>query len=89
MPNIQAAKKHLRQTKKRTARNNALKNKIVQAIRKTRLALKENDMNKANEEIRLAIKILDKASAKGTIKKGNAARRKSRLVKALNKSKKS
>lgn len=87
MPNIQAAKKSLRQTKKRTARNNAVKNKIEQAVRSTKTALKDKDVTKATADLRLAIKLLDKAAGKGTIKKNNAARRKSRLLKALHKAK--
>ncbi len=87
MPNIPSAKKHLRQTKKLTAKNNAVKNKAVQAMRATRALLKEGNLASAHENLKKAIQLLDKAVSSGILKKNTAGRKKSRLTKALNKTK--
>ncbi len=87
MPNIPSAKKHLRQTKKLTVKNNAVKNKAVQAMRATRALLKEGNLASAQENLKKAIQLLDKAVSSGILKKNTAGRKKSRLTKALNKTK--
>ena len=52
-------------------------------VKKTRKALAGGDMDVAQAAIKDAIQALDKAAQKGVIHKNNAARRKSRLMKAL------
>ncbi|HBH16908.1 MAG: 30S ribosomal protein S20 [Parcubacteria group bacterium GW2011_GWD2_43_10] len=87
MPNTKAATKALRQTKKRTARNRQLKSGVEIALRYARRAIAA----KGSEAAKLAsqaIKLLDKASQKGTLKHNTAARLKSRLMKSFNKTKK-
>lgn len=66
----------------------ASKNKKVtgvyrNAIKKTRKAITEKDVKKASEELKNAIKALDKASQKKVLKKNTASRYKSRLNKAV------
>jgi len=52
------------------------------ALKKARLSIAGNDPH-AQELVRRAVSQLDKAAKKGVIKKGNADRRKSRLMRAL------
>jgi len=79
--------KDIRKTKKRTARNLAVRETIKTNIKKFRKAVVAKEAT-TEEMIKDLIKKLDKASQKGILKKNNASRRKSRLVKLLNKSKK-
>ena len=53
------------------------------AVKDAEEAINANDSN-VEEAFRLAVKHLDKAASKGVIKKGKAARKKSRLAKKLN-----
>jgi small subunit ribosomal protein S20 len=76
MPNKQAAKKALRQTKKHAILNQARRDAYKNAIKK---ALKANSA----EAIQAAQKALDKAAKRGVIAKNAAARKLSRLMKKL------
>lgn len=87
MPNVKAAAKALRQTKKRTARNRQVKSGVEIALRHARRAI-VNKSSEASKLVAQAIKLLDKASKSKTLKRNTAARLKSRLTKAFNKSKK-
>jgi len=86
LPNTKQAKKRVRITAKRTARNRQVKSMVKTAIRRfTDTLAEENfDANTAMEKLRLAAKNLDKAVSKGVIHKNAAARKKSRLAKRLN-----
>ena len=84
MPIKKSAYKYLRQTKKRTINNRQAKTKIKQAIVNLRKTIALADKNKTQEIAKTAIKFLDKAAQRGVIKKNNAARRKSRLMKKVN-----
>ena len=64
MPNLEAAKKDLRQTKKRTVRNSLIKTNIKDYIRQSRKAAEKKDLVKTEEYVNLAIKALDKALRK-------------------------
>ncbi len=86
MPNKPAAAKALRQTKKHTARNLNIKKNIEVAVRLAKKSIIAGE-KATTEKVKLAIKNLDRAAQKGVIKKNTAARKKSRLMKTLNKSK--
>lgn len=79
MPIKNSAKKYMRVTAKKTERNKVAKGVFKSAIKKTREAVKANDVIAAQAELKLAIKSLDKAAEKNIIKKNTAARKKSRL----------
>ncbi len=83
MPNTRSAKKRLRQNEKRRLRNRWFRGRAKTFVKKTRQAMDQGDLAAAQEYLRLAIKALDKAAAKGILHTNNAARRKSRLVKRL------
>ncbi len=86
MPIKASAKKYMRVTARKTARNNIVKGLFRGAIKKTRAAIAHSDVDEAQKWMKTAQKTLDKAHQKGVIKKNTAARLKSRLnaaVKAL------
>ena len=86
MPNIKSAKKRVKVIATKTARNKATKSALRTAIKKAYYAVDTNADNKT-EAVRLAIKKIDQATAKGLLHKNNAARKKSALVTKLNASK--
>lgn len=87
MPNNAAAKKRMRQEIKRRAHNRSIKSLVKTQITKARSAITTTSVptETAEEAVRNAISELDRAAKKGVIHKNNAARRKSRLMKQLNK----
>ena len=87
MPNCKSAEKRLRQTKVRQARNKAIKSAVKTQVKKVISAVEAGDIANAEEEFKLAAKKLDKAGAKNIIHRNAAARKKSRLQKAIKKAK--
>ena len=78
-----SAKKRIRQSVKRRARNRAARK--CSRIRSRGLpCLAGTDIAKAKEEFRKTTQRLDKVAAKRTIHKNTAARKRSRLAKRLN-----
>ena len=84
MANIKSAEKRNRQVGKRTARNRVVRGASRTAVKRARTALTAESAE-SREEVLNAMRALDRAASKGVIHKNNAARRKSRLMKALNK----
>ncbi len=83
MPNIKSAKKRVKVIAAKTARNKAAKSALRTAIKKANIAVEGNAAEKS-DAVKVAIKKIDQAAAKGLIHKNNAARKKSALVKKLN-----
>ena len=83
MPNIKSAKKRVKVIATKTARNKATKSALRTAIKKAYIAVDTNADNKT-EAVRLAIKKIDQAAAKGILHKNTAERSKSSLAKRLN-----
>ncbi len=84
MPNIKSAKKRVKVIATKTAQNKALKSALKTYIKKAFIAVDTNADDKA-EAVRLAVKKIDQAVAKGLLHKNTAARTKSSLAKRLNK----
>ena len=84
MPNIKSAKKRVIVNATKAARNKATNSALKTAIKKANAAIDANDAAKA-EAVKVAVKKLDQAAAKGLIHKNNAAHKKSQLVNKLNK----
>ena len=80
MPRIKSAKKRMRQTKARTARNKAQRSQLRTAVKKVRAAATGTDAQTAYAE---AIVLLDRAGRKNIVHRNTAARQKSRLAKAV------
>ncbi|GAC1365766.1 MAG: 30S ribosomal protein S20 [Herpetosiphon sp.] len=78
MANTKSALKHVRSDERKRVRNLKVRSRVKTVIKKAREEL-------TPEAIRAACAQLDKAASKGVIHKGNAARRKSRLLHHYNK----
>ncbi len=85
MPNIKSAKKRVVVNATKAARNKAANSALRTAIKKANAAIEAGDANKA-ELVKVAVKKLDQAAAKGLLHKNNAAHKKSQLVRKLSKS---
>ena len=83
MPNKAAAWKHLRQTKRRTARNQGVRAGIEFLRRKYVKALAAKDAVQATGAFRLLQKALDRAAEKGVMKDNTVSRLKSRAAMKL------
>ena len=82
MANIKSQIKRNRQNEARRERNKAVRSEL-----KTRVKTVTADAEAGEdttESLRLAVKRIDTAAAKGVIHKNEAARRKSRLAKKIN-----
>lgn len=88
MPNTKSAKKRLRQSLVRRARNRAYKSALKTQIRKVREEIAAGNLEAGETEFRLAAKRVDKAAAAGVVHPNLAARVKSRLSAALKAAKK-
>ena len=80
MANIKSQKKRILTNAKRAERNKAVKSELKT---RTKNAVKAVGTDESEESLRLALKRLDMAAAKGVIHKNQAARRKSRLMKKV------
>lgn len=83
MPNSASAKKRLRQSLDRRARNRAARSALRSTIRKVRSTIATGDAEASATEFRTLVKKLDQAAAKGILHANTAARIKSRISKAI------
>jgi small subunit ribosomal protein S20 len=79
MANIASARKRIRQTIKRTARNKARKSRVHGAIRKVEEAVAGGNKEAALAALRAAQPELQRAAGKGVLKANTVARKISRL----------
>ena len=79
-----SAKKRIRQSIKRRARNRARKELIKDQTKNYLSALASHDVGKAQTELNKTVSRLDKVASKHTIHKNTASRRRSRLTLRLN-----
>lgn len=84
-PITKSAKKALRQSKKRQARNIRQKKAFRDIVKNIRKLALENKKKEAEKLLPQAYKAIDKAAKTGVIKKNAAARKKSRLTKLVDK----
>ncbi|MEK7072434.1 MAG: 30S ribosomal protein S20 [Patescibacteria group bacterium] len=84
MPIKKAAMKALRQNKTRALRNLKVKRNIKDLVKQS-IKLIDSKENTAAEKVKAAIKSIDKAIQNKVLKKNTGARKKSRLMKKLNK----
>ena len=81
MANIKSQKKRILTNAKAAERNKAVKSELRTRVKN---AVGSVGTPQAEADLRLAIKRLDMAAAKGVIHPNTAARRKSRLMRKLN-----
>jgi len=79
--NIKSQKKRILTNAKRADRNKAVRSELKTRVRNAVNSAGEEDNE---EQVRLAVKRIDMAAAKGIIHPNQAARRKSRLMKKVN-----
>lgn len=84
MANIKSAKKRILVIETKTARNKAIKSKVKTSIKKVEAAIVAKDATAAKAALLVAISEIDKATSKGVYHKNTAARKVSRLSKAVN-----
>lgn len=79
MPNIKSAKKRVLVSATKQARNKSNNSALKTAIKKANAAIEANADDK-EAQVKLAVKKIDQAVAKGLLHKNNAARKKSALA---------
>ena len=84
MANIKSAKKRILVNQTKADRNKAIKSAVKTAIKKVRVAIEAHDQEAAKAALVNATAVVHKAASKGVYHKNNAARKISRLAKAVN-----
>ncbi|MCR5719665.1 MAG: 30S ribosomal protein S20 [Lachnospiraceae bacterium] len=84
LANIKSAEKRILVTRVRTERNKAIRSGVKTAMKKVFTAVEANDKTAAEAALKAAIKEVEMAQTKGIYHKNNAARKVSRLTKAVN-----
>ena len=84
MANIKSAKKRILVNQTKAARNKSIRSAVKTSMKKVEAAVAVNDKAAANAALTDAISTISKAASKGVYHKNNAARKVSRLSKAVN-----
>ncbi len=85
MPNIKSAIKRVKVAEKKHMRNRPIRSAVRTYIRTAERQIVARELVASRDAVLRAIRALDKAASKGVLHKNNAARRKSRLMRKLNK----
>lgn len=85
MANTLSAQQRARNSARKAIKNRIHRSRTRTFIKNTRELIVDKDLNAAAAEAKRAIEALDRAAGQGVIHPNNAARRKSRLMKALHK----
>jgi small subunit ribosomal protein S20 len=83
--NTLSAKQRIRNSARKAKFNRLHRSRARTFIKNSRELIAQKDPETAKDQVMLAISALDRAAGKGVIHPNNAARRKSRLQKLLNK----
>jgi small subunit ribosomal protein S20 len=83
LPNIKSAIKRVKVTEAKTLKNTIRKSALKTTIKKCKEAI-ATGVDTATESYKTTTKAIDKAAARNILHKNTAARKKSRLAKALN-----
>ena len=84
MANIKSAKKRILVNRTKAERNKSIRSAVKTSIKKVEAAVANKDKEAANSALLAAISTIDKAASKGVYHKNNAARKVSRISKAVN-----
>lgn len=85
MANTASARKRIRQTTRRTARNQARKSRMRTFVKKVEAAIAGGDRTVATEALRVAQPEMQRAAGKGVVHKNTVARKLSRLAASIRK----
>jgi len=77
------AKRGIRVSERKRVVNDKLRRTMKEAVKTVRKDVIAKDKKAVSTDLSLAFKALDKAAKRGTIKKGQADRKKSRLAKSV------
>lgn len=84
MPNIKSAKKRVKVTKVKDARNQAARSELRTILKKFESAVSSEDKAAADSAFRAAVKAVDQAAASHLIHKNKAANKKSQMALKMN-----
>ncbi|MCR5054386.1 MAG: 30S ribosomal protein S20 [Lachnospiraceae bacterium] len=84
MANIKSAKKRILVAANRAERNKSIRSKVKTCIKNVETAVENKDKDAATAALHTATVEISKAAGKGIYHKNNAARKVSRLTKAVN-----
>lgn len=84
MANHKSAVKRHKQSLVRAQRNRAARTRVKNVIKEVRTAIHASDKDNAAQTLVLATSVLDKAASKGSMHWKKAARKISRLARAVN-----
>ena len=85
MPTTKTAEKEMRVADRRKARNKSVRSLTKTNVRTAEEMISSGNLDAAKSTVKTAISTLDKEAEKGQVHRNNAGRRKSRLIKKLNK----
>ena len=85
MPNIKSAKKRVLTSRKKCDQNVLVESRMKNSIKKLEKTVKDGNKEESAKVLDTTLKNIDKAKAAGLIHENNAARKKSRLTKLVNK----
>jgi small subunit ribosomal protein S20 len=80
LANSRSARKRIRSSERKRVRNRIVRSAVRTRISRVRRSLVSGQSTGIEEELRAAVKALDKAAEKGILHRNNAARRKSRIM---------
>ncbi len=80
MANSRSARKRIRSNERKRIRNRIVRSAVRTRIGRVRRSLVSGQVAGIEEELRAAVKALDKAAEKGILHRNNVARRKSRIM---------
>ena len=84
MPNIKSAKKRVKVTLAKTMQNKMFRTQLKTTMKKYEAAVAAGDVALAQETYKAAVKMIDRAVARGILHKNAGARKKSQFTKKLN-----
>jgi small subunit ribosomal protein S20 len=85
--NIKSAIKEIRASERRRKVNQLHRSRARTQVKQTRILIEDGELTEAQAMLSQAASALDKAAKKGALHPNTAARRKSRLMKLLNRAK--
>lgn len=84
MANLKNAKKRILVNEKKEKRNNDYLASTKTAVKNVERAIAKKDKKQAEDNLKIAIKRIDKAAGANVLNKNTSARKKSRLTKKVN-----
>ena len=84
MANIKSAKKRVIVNRTKAERNKAIRSEVKTSIKKVEAAVAAKDLAAAQAALKVATATIESACSKGVYDKNNAARKVSRVSKAVN-----